>query len=42
MMMSLIPRDLGVKTEWFWLPSFPLKSLLYSKGSVLESGRIPK
>ena len=42
MMMSLIPRDLSVKTEWFWLPSSPLTSLLYRKGSVLESGRIPK
>lgn len=42
MMMSLIPMDLGVKTEWFWLPSSPLTFLLYSKGSVLESGRIQK
>lgn len=41
MMMSLIPRDLGVKTEWFWLPSSPLTSLLYSESS-LESGRIQK
>lgn len=38
-MMNLIPRDLGVKTEGFGLPSSPLTSLLYSKGSVLESGR---
>lgn len=41
MMMSLIPRDLGVKTEWFWLPPF-LKSLLYSKGSSFELCRILK
>lgn len=42
MMMSLIPGDLGVQTEWFWLLSSPLTSLLYSEGSVLESGRIQK
>lgn len=42
MMMSLIPGDLGVKTEWFWLPSSPLSFLLCSKGSVPESGRIQK
>lgn len=40
--MSLIPRDLGEKTEWFWLPSSPLTSLPHSKGSVLKSGRIQK
>lgn len=37
MMMSLIPGDLGVKTEWFWLPSSPLSFLLCREGRVPES-----
>ena len=36
------PQGFGCEDRMVWLPSFPLKSLLYSKGSVLESGRIPK